>query len=105
MFFREYHNYFTSTAEYLISAFCRTSEINMLFWRKKRWIFCLLHFFNFRQVLDSASLTTCLDIVLWLLALNELKKIVTILTNLFYNCKTKKQDITIVIIFNDLFIK
>jgi len=45
--------------EYLI--FLRTSEILV--------------------VLDSASLATCLDVVLWLLALNELQNVVLFLTN------------------------
>jgi len=49
---------------------------------------------NFTQVLDSTSpLTTCLDTVLWLLALDDLKK--QFLTNLCYNFQTNKQDITI----------
>jgi len=33
-------------------------------------------FLNFPQVLDSTSLTVCPDIVFWLLALNELQKVV-----------------------------
>jgi len=47
-------------------------------------IFCVFpcfFFLNFLQVLDSAALTACLDIVLWLLVLDELQKVVLFLTN------------------------
>jgi len=52
-------------------------------------------FFKYPKVLDSAPLTACLDIVLWLLALDKLQKVVLFLTNFSYNFKTNKQDITI----------
>jgi len=40
------------------------------------------------QVLDSASPTACLDVALWLLAIDGLQKVVLYLTNLCYNFKT-----------------
>jgi len=52
------------------------------------------------QILDSASLTACLDIVFWLFSLDGLQKLVLFLTNFSYNFQTNKQDTTIVTIYN-----
>jgi len=52
MFLREYLIYFTSTAEYLVFLTSALAFYNFVL------------FFHFQQVLDSASLTACLDIVL-----------------------------------------
>jgi len=40
-------------------------------------------FVNFLQILNSLSLTDCIHIVLWLLALDELQKISSISSKLF----------------------
>jgi len=53
------------------------TTLNFLF------ITLLFFFFKVSDKLDSASLTACLDIVLWLLALNELQKNSSIFNKLF----------------------
>jgi len=69
----------------VFQAFCRTLEINMVFTKNIKFSVYYIFFLNFRKVLDLVSLTACLDIVIWLVALNELQKVVLFLKNFSYN--------------------
>jgi len=80
MFYREYHTYFMSTAEYLIflmSAYgIHEKTLNFLF-----ITFFWLILASFRLgIIDSLS-RHC---TFWLFALNELQKVVLFLTNFPY---------------------